>query len=184
VPAADDKNKNLHQLVKKAASGDEIAFGEIYDRYFEKIYRFVYFRVSHEQTAEDLAAEVFIKAWKNISSIQSDEAFNGWIYQIARNQVVDHYRTRKITVDIELLANVLEFEDRMIHRANLSFDQKRFLSALPKLSEDQQLIIRLKFIEDLPNEEIAEIMEKPEGTIRVIQHRAIKQLKTLMQNDG
>lgn len=176
-------SQNLETLVKRACQGDEIAFGQIYDLYFQKVYRFVYFRVNHRQAAEDLVSEVFIKVWSKIAKIEEAAAFNGWIYQIARNLVIDYYRSRKQDVDLTLLENVLEYEDNMIDRANLGFDQKVFLENLKKLSGEQQLVIKLKFLDELENTDIARILDKSEGAIRVIQHRAITELKNLLNSN-
>lgn len=178
------KNKELSALVKKAASGDELAFGQIYDLYFEKVYRFVYYRVNHEETAEDLVSETFIRVWNKLGKIDDAAAFQAWIFRIARNIVVDHYRAKKITVDISELENVLEYEDNIIDRANLGFDQKKLLEALKHLSSDQQVVIKLKFLDELENSEIAEALNKTEGAIRVIQHRAINELKKIIDNNN
>jgi RNA polymerase sigma-70 factor (ECF subfamily) len=182
VAEASNQKPVLDELVRKASSGDETAFGQIYDLYFEKVYRFIFFRVNHKESAEDLASETFIRVWDKISEIRGPAAFNGWVYQIARNLVIDHYRARKITVDLEDLENILEYEDNLVDKTNLGFDEKLFLDALRTLSADQQVVIKLKFLEDLSNDEIANILDKPEGTIRVIQHRAITELKKLLNH--
>ncbi|OGE79125.1 MAG: hypothetical protein A2751_05800 [Candidatus Doudnabacteria bacterium RIFCSPHIGHO2_01_FULL_46_14] len=174
-------SQNLEALVLRAKNGDEIAFGQIYDLYFQKVYRFIYFRVNHKEAAEDLVSEVFIKVWDKLDKIQEAQAFNGWIYQIARNLVIDYYRSRKENVDISLLENVLQYEDNMIDRTNLSFQQKAFLENLGQLTEEQQIVIKLKFLEELDNPDIAKILGKSEGAIRVIQHRAISELKKILK---
>lgn len=164
-------------LVEKALKRDEAAFAELYDLHFEKIYRFVFFRVNHKETAEDLVAETFTKAWDKLREISDPRAFNGWLYQIARNLVIDYYRTRKPAVDLQELENVLEYEENIIDKANLGFQQEIFLKAVKNLSSDQQIVIKLKFIDELDNYEIARILNKSEGAIRVIQHRAISELR-------
>lgn len=178
-------NKNPEELcllVKKAQERDETAFGQLYDLYFDKVYRFVFFRVNHKETAEDLVAETFSKVWIKLSEISDPLAFNGWLYQIARNLVIDYYRSKKLTVDLLSLENVLQYEDNVLDKANLDFWQKDFLEALKKLSSDQQLVIKLKFLDELENHEIAKILKKSEGAIRVIQHRAINELKKLIND--
>jgi RNA polymerase sigma-70 factor (ECF subfamily) len=184
VGASENHNQELEILVRKAIAGDEIAFGQIYDLYFEKVYRFIYFRVSHRESAQDLVADVFVKVWDKLGKIQDVRSFNGWIYQIARNLVIDHYRSRKQDIDISLLENVLEYEDNMVDRANLTFQQKAFISELKNLTPEQQMVIKMKFLEDLDNSEIAKILDKSEGAIRVIQHRAIAELKHLLDKDN
>lgn len=183
VSATNQNDQELNFLVKEAASGDERAFGQIYDLYFAKVYRFIYYRVNHSETAEDLASETFIRVWNKLAQIGDAAAFQAWLFRIARNLVVDHYRARKITVDITELENFLEYEDNIIDQANLGFDQKKFLEALKKLSPDQQVVIKLKFLDELENDEIAKILEKSEGAIRVIQHRAIAELKHRLNNN-
>lgn len=172
------------ELVRKAKSGNEAAFGELYDLYFDKVYRFVYFRVNHKETAEDLVSDTFIRAWGKLPEIASVNAFNGWIFQIARNLVIDYYRAKKPTLDLTELENVLEYEDNILDRANFGFRQQAFLSALKTLASDQQLVIKLKFLDDLDNAEIAQILGKTEGAIRVIQHRAIKELKQFFEDNS
>lgn len=163
--------------------GEEAAFGQIYDLYFDKLYRFVFYRVNHQETAEDLVAETFIRVWNKIREVSDAAAFNGWVYQIARNLVIDHYRTRKSTVDLVELENVLTYEDNAVQKADLGFDQREFLEAAKKLSPDQQTVVKLKFIDELTNEEISQVLNKSEGAIRVIQHRALAALRELLNKN-
>ena len=183
VGSKEHSNQELEILVRKAIAGDEIAFGQIYDLYFEKVYRFIYFRVNHRESAQDLVADVFVKVWDKMAKVQDAAKFNGWIYQIARNMVIDYYRARKQEVDINLLENVLQYEDNIVDRTNFSFQQKAFFEELKKLTDEQQLVIKLKFLDDLDNSEIAQILNKSEGAIRVIQHRAINELKHLLNEN-
>src|SRR3989338_3455783 len=176
---AESSNKNqVEELVRKAMRGDETAFGQLYDLYFEKVYR-----VNHREAAEDLVSEIFIRIWDKIPGIQGPGAFNGWIFQIARNLVIDYYRAKKITVNLDDLENVLQYEDNILERTNFDFDQRAFMEALPKLGADQQIVIKLKFIDELHNEETAALLKKSEGAIRVIQHRALTELKKLLNQD-
>lgn len=176
-----DKNPSeLNDLVQKAVKGDDTAFGRIYDIYFEKVYRFIFYRVNHKQAAEDLVSETFIRAFNRVSEIHETGAFTGWIFQIARNLVIDYYRSREQTVNLDELENFLEYEDNLVDRANLAVQQKSFLEALKKLPASQQVVIKLKFIDNLENSEIAQILNKSEGAIRVIQYRAIAELKNLL----
>ena len=169
----------LLPLVLRAKKGEEDAFGELYDAYFEKIYRFVFFRVSHKEVAEDLTEEVFIKAWQKITTVKA-ESFGGWLYQIAKNRIIDHYRQEKSTVDLLEVENILESSDDLNHEVNQLMNQELFMELLKQLTPEQQIIIKLKFIEDLENPEIAELVAKSEGSIRVIQHRAIQKLQQLL----
>jgi len=178
-----DSKKSLENLLVKAKKGDQGAFGQLYTLYFEKIYRFIYYRVGHKEVAEDLAEEIFIKAYAKIATV-SDSTFEAWLYQIARNRVIDYYREKKLTVALDGLENTLEYETNIIDIVNLKQQQKVFLKLLKELTTEQQIVIKLKFLEELTNAEISELLHKKEGAIRVIQHRAIAKLQELIKNIG
>ena len=174
----------LQSLLAKAKNGDQGAFGEIYNLFFKKIYQFIYYRVGHKEIAEDLAEEVFFKALTRLSSISENKAFLGWLYQIARNKVIDYYREKKQTVVLEEMENTLEYETNLIDIVNLEQQQKVLLNLIKELSPEQQIVLKLKFFEDLDTPEIAEMLHKYEGAIRVIQHRAIIKLQELLKKSG
>jgi len=140
----------------------------------------VFFRVSHKEVAEDITEDVFIKAWQKIGTVKA-ESFGGWLYQIARNRVIDHYRQDKGTVDLVEVENILEAPDDLANNANQVLNQELFMRLLHQLTPEQQVIVKLKFLEDLDNPEIAELVAKSEGSIRVIQHRAIQKLQQLLE---
>ncbi len=167
-------------LILEAKNGSEQAFGQLYELYFDKIFKFIFFRVSHKEAAEDLTEEVFIKAWTSIKTVKED-SFNGWLYQIAKNKVIDYYRQKKTTVDIEEISHILESEEDLNEEVNTLLDRKMFMAALKQLTPEQQIIIKLKFIEDMDNDEISDLISKSEGSIRVIQHRAIIKLQFLIK---
>lgn len=169
-------------LVKQARAGQEAAFAELYDRFFAKIYRFIFYRVGHRETAEDLSEETFVKAFGGLATLEKDALFEAWLYTIARNKVIDYYRSKKALVPIEEVENTLEYETNIIDVVNLGFQQKTLIKLIKELTPEQQLVIKLKFFEDLTNSEIAQLLDKEEGAIRVIQHRAITKLKLLLNN--
>jgi RNA polymerase sigma-70 factor (ECF subfamily) len=172
---------SLSGLLAKAKAGEEAAFGEIYNLYFKKIYQFIYYRVGHKEIAEDLAEDVFLKAFTKLNSISENSAFAGWLYQIARHQVIDYYREKKLTVALEDIENTLEYETNVIDIVNLENRQKVLLKLIKELAPEQQIVLKLKFFEDLETPEIAELLHKNEGTIRVIQHRGIARLQELIK---
>lgn len=171
----------IDALTSLAAAGDQKAYESLYQEYFPKISRFVSFRVSHKETAEDLVAEIFVKAWESLQANREISSFPKWLFTISRNRVIDHYRTKKSTADLFELENLLEYEDNIVNAIDLDIASREFLQALDRLKPDQQQVIRLKFLEDLENEEIGAIIDKSPGTIRVIQHRAICALKKLVK---
>lgn len=176
------ENEQLASLISSAKQGDEKAFAALYELYFQKMYRFIFYRVGHKEAAEDLAEEVFVKVFGKLSSLANDKSFEGWLYQIARNLVIDYYREKKSNVALEEVENTLEYETNVVDIVSLKQDQTILLRLLKELTSDQQTVIKLKFFEDLDNEEIAAITGKEEGAIRVIQHRAITKLQELIKN--
>ncbi|MBI4053999.1 MAG: RNA polymerase sigma factor [Candidatus Doudnabacteria bacterium] len=171
------KEKDIGALTTAAAAGDQRAFELLYKEFFPKVSRFVTWRVNDRETAEDLVAEVFLKGWESLQESNEISSFASWIFTIARNRVIDYYRTKKTFADLYELENSIEYEDNVINSIDLDIASKQFLNALEILSGDQQEVLRLKFFDDLENEEIAAIMDKTPGTVRVIQHRAIVALK-------
>jgi RNA polymerase sigma-70 factor, ECF subfamily len=172
------------EVIVKAKQGDQAAFAEIYNHYFKKIYQFVYYRIGHKEAAEDLCEEVFLKAYGKISTINSDASFVGWLYQIARNKVIDYYRDKKQVIALEEVENFLEYESNIVDLVNLDQQQKVLLELIKRLGPDQQTVLKLKFLEDLDNAEIAAILNKSEGSIRVIQHRAIQKLQEIIKQQN
>ena len=175
--------EDIEGLVSLARQGQSKALSELYDHFFEKIYRFIYYRVGHKETAEDLTEDIFVKAFGSLKNLKSDAVFESWLYQIARNKVIDYYRSKKLLVPIDEIENTLEYSTNVIDNVNLGFEQKILLRLLKELTTEQQTIIKLKFFEELSNDIIAKITGKEEGAIRVIQHRAITKLRSLIQSD-
>lgn len=176
-------DQELENLLKKAQNGDREAFGFIFDEYSGRIYKFVYLRVGHKEISEDILADTFVKAWLKIAQINSHKALSSWLYQVAKNNIIDYYRVKKETVAIEDVESVLEDPYNAIDQANLSIEQRKIIELLEKLPSEQAQVIRYRFFEDLTNTEIAQLMDKNEGAIRVIQHRAIANLKELLSKE-
>lgn len=172
----DPQSADLTELIAKAKQGDSIAFGQIYDLYFQKIYKFIYYRTGHKPTAEDLAEDVFIRAFTKLASLADTGLFEGWLYQIARNKIIDYYRQKKLTVDLQTIENTLEYETNVVDLINLQYQQAILLKLLKELGAEAQAVIKMKFLEDLDTAEIAGILGKSQGSIRVLQHRALNKL--------
>lgn len=169
-------------LIKRAKNGEEEPFGRLYDHYLAQIYRFILVKVNNKAEAEDLTHEVFLSAWQNLKSYKFQGfPFSSWLYQISRNKVIDHYRTKKPQTSFEdLEEGVLKVVGVVENRLDIAFDLERVKSAIQQLTPEQQDVIMLKFVEDLSNEEIAGALQKSEGAIRLLQHRAITNLKGLL----
>ena len=169
---------NERQLVLQAQDGDAEAFGRIYDAYVERIYRFVFFRVDDQQTAEDITSQVFLKAWSNLDRFQfSHTPYIAWLYTIAHNTVIDHYRTRKVTTALEdVQLSQPDYAEAVENQIDLSVEMKTIKTAMRDLTEDQQQVLSLRFIEGMSNSEIAQQLGKREGAIRALQMRGLQAL--------
>ena len=169
---------NEKQLVLQAQAGNSEAFGQLYDAYMERIYRFVYFRVEDQQTAEDITSQVFLKAWSNLDRFSfSRTPYLAWLYTIAHNAVIDHYRTRKAATaldDVQLSQQ--DHAEAVENEIDLSAEMKTIKEALRLLTDDQQKVLTLKFIEGMSNHEIARHLGKREGAIRALQMRGLQAL--------
>ena len=156
-------------------------FSQIYDQYIEKIYRFVYLKVNSRETAEDLTSKVFLKGWEAFQKpIDNPGAF---LYRIARNIVVDHYRERGRTkiVSTEAIPQVADPGTGLHEKAVINADIELVKLAIQNIKKDYQDVIIWHYLDDMPVPDIAKAMEKPEGTIRVMLHRGLKTLKEEME---
>ncbi|MBI2330820.1 MAG: sigma-70 family RNA polymerase sigma factor [Chloroflexi bacterium] len=169
-------------LIVQAKSGDSEAFGRLYDAYIERVYQYVFFRVSDDFTAEDLTSQVFLKAWENLGSYKPNGSpFVAWLYTIAKNLVVDHYRTQKEVLSLDDVTAIESGEEALDEQAELRFELRAMRDSLHLLTDDQQQVLILKFIAGLPNESIAKVMNKQEGAIRALQMRALQALAKHME---
>lgn len=173
MPLADER-----QLVLQAQDGDAEAFGRIYDGYVERIYRFVFFRVDDQQTAEDITSQVFLKAWSNLDRFEFTRTpYIAWLYTIAHNTVIDHYRTRKITTALEdVQLSQPDDAEAVENQIDLTVEMKTIKVAMQNLTDDQQQVLHLRFIEGMSNTEIAQQLGKREGAIRALQMRGLQAL--------
>lgn len=178
--------KEEKKLIIRAREGDAEAFGELYDKYLSQIYRFIFLRVRQKDDAEDLAQKVFLKAWKNIDGFKMVEGakFSSWVYKISRNTIIDYYRTNKEHADIDSIPENLVISQ---YNNEETFDQalkiEKVIKSIGKLNENDQEIIIMKFVEDMTNVEIAELLDKNEVAVRVAGHRALKRLRKIMEEE-
>lgn len=166
------------------AKEDKAAFGELYERYLQKIYSYVYYRTGNVHDAEDLTAKVFIRALSHISNyVEKGVPFQAWLYRIAHNLVANWHRDqgrRKIIALDEYVVHSLKAEapDRM---AEESEERNQLLEAVRRLPEDRQQLLLLKFVEQMSNAEIGEIMGRTEGAVKSLYHRTLLALREEMK---
>ena len=174
-----DGEKNI---IEKAIKGEAEAFGLLYDYYQPMIYRFIYLKVSHREEAEDLTHQVFLSAWQNIEQYAfRGFPFSSWLYRIARNQVIDYYRVKKTNISIETIE--IRIDNASIKKMDDSLDIERVGKAILQLKPEQQDVILMRFVEDLSPKEVAMAINKTSTAVRLIQHRAIKNLKEILKLD-
>jgi RNA polymerase sigma-70 factor, ECF subfamily len=182
-----DREKSL---IEGAQKGNAEDFGALYDLYAQRIYRFVFLKTGTASDAEDLTHEVFLAAWRTMKGYRiGTTPFTSWLYRIASNRVIDWYRTQKknISLDEIMAGGSLPIELVSAGGSNLvkalahKFELQAVMGALASLSDDQQDVIIMRYVDDMTPEETGEAMGKTAGAIRLIQHRAIKQLKKMIE---
>lgn len=174
----------ISKLARGWSKGDKESFSKLYDYFIDNIYRFVYFKVKSGE-AEDITELVFIKAWENRKKYNSKKgAFASWLYTIARNTIIDHYRVQK---EVSELHDYIPDESKNADPRALTEDvltSEKLRLAINKLPANYRDILLLRFIEDMEYSEIADALGKSEGSIRITQFRAIKQLRQVLEKMG
>ncbi len=176
-------NRREKKLLKSIQQGDEKSFAVIYDFYVGKIYKFVFFKTSSKEAAEEIVQDVFLKFWQFIN--QDDKSIvsiSALLYRTARNLIIDHYRQQGKYIETPLEEELLQDETDLEKEVDVEYDIKEVIKSLELIPENYQDIIILKFINQMTNREIAEILDKEEGNIRVLAHRALKELKKTIAN--
>ncbi len=169
------------EIVALATQGDRQAFGELYDRYVERIYNYVYYRTSDPADAEDLTERVFLRAIRHIENYE-DRGYpiSAWLYRIAHNLVANWYRdnSRREEVPLESVAFSLEFTGEHPEPSVLKGEEcQGLMDVIHQLPADRQQLLILKFVERLTNAEIGEIMGRTEGAIKSLYHRTLVALR-------
>jgi len=171
------------KIIKKAIEGESSAFGELYDHYQPRIYRFILIRVSRREEAEDLTHQVFLNAWKNMPSYESRGLpFSSWLYRISRNLIIDFYRTRKEDLSVEEVPLEKLGIDSSLHATiENKLEAARLMQAMQELKPEHQEIIILRFIEECSIAEAASALNRSQGAVKLLQHRALNKLKTILK---
>ena len=169
------------QLVARAIRGESSAFGALYDHYHPALYRFVALKVGRREDAEDITHQTFLRAWQRVGQYEGrGYPFSSWLYRIARNQIVDFYRARREHADLEDVESLLVVEDDPAGRLDTKADVARVRAALLELRADYQDVIILRFIEERSLEEAATALNRSVGATKVLQHRALRHLRALL----
>lgn len=174
------EKRDEQKIIVACQNSDTKEFGKLYDEYIRKIYDFIYYKTHHRETAEDLTSQTFMKALEKIGSFDCAKgSFSSWIYQIARNSVIDFYRTKKGDIgidDIWDLSSDANIERDMDARQKI----EKVEGYIGKLKSEQREIIILRVWQGMMYKEIAEITGKSEVSCKMMFSRAIRDLRKEM----
>lgn len=170
-------------LVEQARAGDPGAFALLYDRYVQKIYSYIVVRIGDSDAAQDLTADVFLKALESLDSFRwRGHPFSAWLFSIAHNQVVDHLRKRERRRHLPLLDEALQIADDMepLHMVEKQISRQQLLAAMARLTEIQREVIALRFAAELPIAQVARVLGISEEAVKARQHSALNALRRIM----
>jgi RNA polymerase sigma-70 factor, ECF subfamily len=183
---ARESTDHIRKLVERAQKGDRSALEELYLIHFDRIYSYLHVSVGNRHDAEDLTTQTFLKMLESIGRFRWQSApFSAWLFRIAHNLAMDHFRARKRVQPEEEVPEPLGSEEPSAElEAMQSIGRQSMLELIDKLSPEQQQVLTLKFVFNFPNADVAKILDKTEGAIKSLQHRALASLqKQLAQKD-
>lgn len=158
-------------------------FSKIYDQYVDKIYRFIFLKVNSQETAEDLTSEVFMRGWNVFRQGEDIKNIQAFLYKVARNLVIDCYREkariRTVSAESVLIADP---QINLEEEVKIGSDLEQVKFALSNINQDYQEVIVWRYLDQLSTSEIAKILDKSEGAVRVMLHRALKELRENMED--
>lgn len=174
-------------LYLRIKNKDKEAFIKAYDAYIDQIYRFVFFKVGSKEEAEDLTSAIFLKAWDYIKSGNKIEfkTVKSFLYKIARNTIIDHYR-KKSGQELVYLGgaennfNIIDEKSDLSEKAAIASDLRDIEKKLVQLKDEYREVLLMRFIDELTIREIAEALDKSKGNVRVLIFRAVEALKKLV----
>jgi RNA polymerase sigma-70 factor (ECF subfamily) len=157
-------------------------FSQIYDEHVDKIYRFVFFKVSDESLAQDITSETFTRLWKEISEDKEVKNPHGFLFKVARNLIFDYYRTKDHNpINLDNVDTILDKNQDIEKKIVQDDDMRIILTAMDKLNDDYRVALSMYYIEQEPISEVAKALGKSNGATRVIIHRAMRELKKYME---
>lgn len=170
------------KIVKQAVAGDREAFGLLYDRYQPRIYRFVFLKLGRREDAEDVTHQVFMKAFQCVGEYADiGHPFGSWLYEIARNQIIDRFRAAREEVSLDEMAdNVFPAPAEAAFALDGKFQIELVRKTLKSLRPEYQDVVIFRFVEELSLKETAAAMQKSVGAVKLLQHRAIQSLRSLI----
>lgn len=172
------------RLVKQAQQGDRRAIAALYAEYQARVYRYITYRVGDAAAAEDLTADVFVSMVKNIGKYEyQGRPFLAWLYTIAGNRCKMYYRSQNRTEFEPLPEELIDQDTDPVDATQTRLTHDRLLAAMPHLTDGQRQVILMKFIEGFSNSEVAAVLDKTEGAVRIMQHRALAALRRALAEE-
>lgn len=171
-------------LLEQARQYDSQALAEIYDLYSLSIYHYLYRFVGEAHTAEDLTSEVFLKLIRALDTARAPrDQLQGWLYRVARNLAVDWYRKRGKQEPLSLREDLVPTGESPLAGLEKEQDRQQLREALLELTPDQQQVLLLRFAQELKIGEVAQMMGKSEGAVKLLQYRATRRLQKLLDRE-
>jgi RNA polymerase sigma-70 factor (ECF subfamily) len=176
---ARESTENVRRLVERAQQGDRAALEELYLIHFDRIYSYLHMSVGNRHDAEDLTTQTFVKMLESIGRFRWQAApFSAWLFRIAHNLAMDHFRARRRWQPEEEVPEPIGSEEPSAElQAMQSIGRQSMLELIETLSPEQQQVLTLKFVFNFPNTDVAKILDKTEGAIKSLQHRALASLQ-------
>ena len=169
------------EVIARAQTGDPTVITALYEQYRMGVFRYLYYRVGDLQTAEDLASEVFIRMIAALPGYKPHGiAFQAWLFQIARNLAIDHYRKAKIRNHVQLEEDLMAGEDDPVNTFEQSLTSAVLQQALTQLTDEQRDVVVLRFVSGMPIMEVAQSLHKSEDAIKGLQRRALMALREIL----
>ena len=180
------EQNGVEQLVAQAQQGDRDALEELYLQHFDRIYSYLHLSVGNRHDAEDLTTQTFLKMLESIGRFRWQAApFSAWLFRIAHNLSMDHFRANRRWQPEEEVPEPPGSEERSAEDEALqSIGRQSMLQLIDTLSPEQQQVLTLKFVFNFPNGDVATILEKTEGAIKSLQHRALVSLQKQIAPDA
>lgn len=176
---------DLPSVIARAREGNPQAIRELYDVYADSVRRYCYVRLGDMEAAQDCVQEVFLCIWKGVKSFEyrGDLSFTAWLYTIANNVLVSYIRKRKRADQVSLTPELNLTDPKTYDTARTICDRLALREAISQLTAEQQQVITLKFFVGLSNLEIAAAVDRTEGAVKALQHRAINRLQQMLAQE-
>lgn len=174
-----------NDLVKRAKQADSEAFGQLYDRFAQRIFKYIRLKIQNQPEAEDVLQDVFVKAYRGLASLNlQDLNFSAWLYKVAGNTINDYFRKKYRTHESEIIAIDESFDIpsgvSLQHEVEINSEIEMVRQAFDSLPPLYKQVLELRFLQEFDLDEIAKILNKTNLSVRLLQFRALKKVKIIL----